>query len=43
MTLVMGGGEPQGGSRAGPRLEKKSDPSPFVNLPSVRRVSMDLT
>ena len=32
-----------GGSQAGPRLERKSDPSPFGDLPSVRLVSMQLT
>ena len=29
MTLVMGRWEARGGSRAGPGLERKSDPSPF--------------
>ena len=39
MTLVMGRWEARGGSRAGPGLERKSDPSPFGDLPSVRLVS----
>ena len=29
MTLIMGRWEAWGGSRAGPRLERKSDPSSF--------------
>ena len=41
MTLVMGRWEARGGSRAGPGLERKSDPSPFGDLPSIRLVSMD--
>ena len=32
-----------GGSPVGPKLEKKSDPSPFEDLPSVRLVSMQST
>ena len=32
-----------GGSRAGPGLKKKSDPSPFEDLPSVRLVPMGST
>ena len=43
MTLVMGRWEARGGSRASPGLERKSDPSPFEDLPSVRLVSMDST
>ena len=43
MTLVMGRWEARGGSRAGPRLERKSDPSPFGDLPSVRLASMGST
>ena len=43
MTLVMGRWEARGGSRAGPGLERKSDPSPFEDLPSVRLVSMGST
>ena len=43
MTLVMGRWEAQGGSRAGPGLEGKLDPSPFGDLPSVRLASMDST
>ena len=43
VTLVMGRSEAQGGSQAGPGLEKKSDPSPFGDLPSVRLVSMGWT
>ena len=42
VTLVMGRWEARGGSRAGPGLERKSDPSPFGDLPSVKLVSMDL-
>ena len=41
MTLVIGRWEARGGSRAGLGLERKSNPSPFGNLPSVRLVSMD--
>ena len=41
--LVMGHWEAWGGSQAGPGLERKSDPSPFRDLPSVRLMSMDLT
>ena len=40
MTLIMGHWEAPGGSRAGPRLERKSDPSSFGDLLSVRLVSM---
>ena len=40
MTLVMGHWEAWGGSRAGPELERKSDPSRFGDLPSIRLVSM---
>ena len=40
MTLVMGRWEARGGSRAGRRFERKSDPSPFGDLSSVRLVSM---
>ena len=43
MTLVMGCWEARGGSRAGPTLERKSDPSSFRDLPSVRLVSMSST
>ena len=43
VTLVMGRWKAWGGSRAGPRFEKKSDLSPFKDLPSVRLVSMDST
>ena len=43
VTLVMGRWEARGGSRAGPGLERKSDPSPFGDLPSVRLVSMGST
>ena len=43
MTLVMGRWEAWGGSRASPGLERKTDPSPFGGLPSVRLVSMSLT
>ena len=41
--LVMGCWEAPGGSQAGPRLERKSDPSPFGDLPSIRLVSMRST
>ena len=43
VTLIMGRWEARVGSRAGPGLERKSDPSPFGDLPSVRLMSMDLT
>ena len=43
MTLVIGCWEAQGGSQAGPGLEKKLDPSPFGDLLSVRLVSMRST
>ena len=43
VTLVMGRWEAQGGSRAGPGFERKSDPSPFEDLPNVRLVSMGST
>ena len=43
MTLIMGRWEARGGFRAGLGLERKSDPSAFENLPSVRLVSMSLT
>ena len=43
MTLVMGRWEARGGSQVGPGLERKSDPSPFGDLPSVRLESMDST
>ena len=43
VTLVMGSHEAGGGSRVGPGLVRKSDPSPFGDLPSVRLVSMNLT
>ena len=43
MTLVMGRWEARGGSRAGPGLERKLDPSPFGDLPSVRLVLMGST
>ena len=43
VTLIMGHCEARGGSQAGPRVERKSDPSPFGDLPSVRLVSMGLT
>ena len=41
--LVMGCLEARGGSQTGPGLERKSDPSPFGDLPSVRLVSMSST
>ena len=43
MTLVIGRWEAQGGSRVGPGIERKSDPSPFGDLPSGRLVSMSST
>ena len=43
MTLVMGHWEARGGSRAGLGLERKSDSSPFRDLPSVRLVLMSST
>ena len=42
MMLLMDRWEARGGSRAGPRLERKSDPSSFRDLPSIRLVSMRL-
>ena len=36
MTLVMGHWEARGGSQAGPGLERKSNPNPFGDLPSIR-------
>ena len=36
MTLVIGCWEARGGFRAGPGLERKSDPSAFEDLPSIR-------
>ena len=39
MTLVMGRWEARGSSRASPGLERKSDLSPFGDLPSIRLVS----
>ena len=38
VTLVMGRWEASSGSQAGPRPERKSDPSLFGDLPSVRLV-----
>ena len=43
VTLVMGRWEVGGGSRAGLGLERKSDPSPFGDLPSIRPVFMGST
>ena len=43
MTPVMGRWEARGGFRAGPGLERKSDPSPFGDLPRVRLMSMGST
>ena len=43
VTLVMGCWEARGGSRAGPRLERKSGPSSFRDVPSVRLVLMRST
>ena len=43
VMLIMGRWEARGGSRVGLALERKSDPSPFGDLPSVRLVSMDST
>ena len=43
MTLIMGRWEARGGSRAGLGLERKSDLSPFGDLPSIRLVSTGLT
>ena len=40
MTFIMGRWEARGSSRAGPGLERKSDPSPFGNLPEVKLVLM---
>ena len=43
VTLVMGRWEAPGGSRVGPGLERKSDSSPFGDLPNIRLVSMGST
>ena len=43
VTLVMGRWEAQGSSRAGLGFERKSDPSPFGDLPGIRLVSMGST
>ena len=43
VTLVMGRWEAQGGSQAGPGLERKSNLSPFGDLLSVRLVSISST
>ena len=43
VMLVMGRWEARGGSQAGPGLERKSNPSPFEDLTSVRLVSMGST
>ena len=43
MTLVMGRWVAQGGTRAGPGLERKSDLSSFGDLPSGKLVSMGST
>ena len=43
VTLVVGRWEARGGSRADHGLERKSDLSPFGDLPSVRLVSMGST
>ena len=43
MTLVMGHWKARGGFPAGSGLEKKSDPSPFGDLPNVRLVLMGST
>ena len=41
--LVMDCWEARDGSRVGPGLERKSDPSPFGDLPSIRLVSTGST
>ena len=43
MTLVIGRWEARGRFQVGPVLDKKSDLSPFGDLPGVRLVSMRLT
>ena len=43
LMLVIDNWEAQGGSRAGPGLERKSDQSPFEDLSSIRLVSMQST
>ena len=43
VKLVMGRWEGRGGSQAGPGLKRKSDPSPFRDLPNIRLVSMSPT
>ena len=43
MTLVMGRWEAWGGSRVGSGLERKLDPNPFGDLPSIKLVSMGST
>ena len=43
MTLVMGRWEARGGAQAGPGLKRKSDPSPFGDLLSIRLMSIGST
>ena len=43
VTLVMGRWEARAGSQAGLGLERKSAPSPFGDLLSVKLVSMNST
>ena len=43
MTLVMGHWEAWGSSQVGPGLERKSDPSPFGDLLSIRLMLMGST
>ena len=43
VLLVKGRWGARGGSQAGPGLERKLDPSPFGDLPSVRLVLIGST
>ena len=43
VTLVMGHWEARDSFQGVPRLERKSDPSPFMDLQGVRLVSMRST
>ena len=43
VMFVKGYWEAHGGSQVGSGLERKSDPSPFGDLPSIRLVSMGST
>ena len=42
MTFIMGRWEARGGFRAGLGLERKSNPSPFGDLPSISVATLSL-